>query len=199
MQIGKILFPVTTLGPGRRAGVWVTGCNRRCEGCSNPELRIFDESKDLSVEEVFEIVRAFGCDGVTVSGGEPFLQAAELKRLVELLRGAGMRDILMYTGFTYEQLAAADDADIDYVLHNIAVLIDGEFVKELADGVPLRGSSNQRVIVIDGEFKDAYERALAEEKRVNVFHFGGETHFIGIPLADGETIYSDYVKYGRKK
>lgn len=199
MQIGKILFPITTLGPGRRAGVWVTGCNRRCDGCSNPELRIFDASKDLPTEQVFELISAFDCDGVTVTGGEPFLQVAALRRLVELLTGAGMRDILIYSGFTVEQLAAMRDADVDYILGNIAVLIDGEYVKELADGVPLRGSSNQRVLIMNDEFKSAYERALAEEKRVNVFDFGGETHFIGIPLENGDAIYSDYMKYGRRK
>ena len=66
MQIGKMLFPITTLGPGRRVGVWLLGCNRGCRGCSNPELQAFDESKDIPVEEILRFILAAGPDGVNI-------------------------------------------------------------------------------------------------------------------------------------
>lgn len=199
MQIGKILFPVTALGPGRRVGVWTQGCNKNCAGCSNPELKAFDESKEIAVDTLTTLVTAFDCDGVTITGGEPFLQTKELNEFVRRLNGRGIADILVYSGYTYEELAARRDADTDAVLANIAALVDGPFVRELADDVPLRGSSNQKVRVFRSAFAEAYARCVAEEKRVDVFSFGKETHFIGIPVAGYETVYSDYVKYKTDK
>ena len=38
MYVARILYPVKVLGPGNRIGIWVSGCNHRCKGCSNPEL-----------------------------------------------------------------------------------------------------------------------------------------------------------------
>ena len=38
MYLDRILYPVTSLGPGKRLCIWVSGCNARCEGCANPEL-----------------------------------------------------------------------------------------------------------------------------------------------------------------
>lgn len=69
MQLGKVLYPVTALGPGKRAGIWFLGCARGCEGCSNPELQPFDKSKETDVAKVCGLVRSFGCTRVTVSGG----------------------------------------------------------------------------------------------------------------------------------
>ena len=73
MQIGKILYPVTTLGVGERLGIWTQGCNRFCRGCSNPELQTFDETKDVSPQKIFDATIGWEFDGVTISGGEPFL------------------------------------------------------------------------------------------------------------------------------
>lgn len=193
MQIGKILYPITTLGPGKRVGVWTVGCNRDCEGCSNPELKIFDAGNDTAAADAAKLVLSFRADGVTVSGGEPFLQAGELARFVEALVASGVTDILVYSGFTLAELRARRDADTDYVLSHIAALIDGPFVKALADGVPLRGSSNQKLYVFKPELEAAYARCMSEDRRVDIFRFGDETHFIGIPIAGSDALYADYV------
>lgn len=194
MQIGKILFPVTTLGPGERVGIWLLGCNRNCKGCSNPELQFFDSSKDVSVEEIFDFMGRLDYEGVTISGGEPFLQAKELKKLIALLRGAGTEDILVYSGYTKRELEDMHSPDVDYILSHIAVLIDGPFVAELADDVPLRGSSNQKVWLFDDRFERQYISCLNEKKTVDIFRFGNETHFIGIPLKNFRRIYAEYAK-----
>ena len=33
VSISRLHFPVTTLGPGHRIGIWFQGCSIRCEGC----------------------------------------------------------------------------------------------------------------------------------------------------------------------
>lgn len=199
MQIGKILYPVTTLGIGERLGIWTQGCNRFCRGCSNPELQTFDETKDVSPQKVFDATIGWAFDGVTISGGEPFLQAKDLKALVQLYSEAGVEDILVYTGFTLEELAAKKNEDIDYVLANISVLIDGPFVETLVDEVPLRGSTNQRVWVLNEKYQKAYGAYLKEEKKVDIFYFSDDAHFIGIPFAGYDALYKKLLTHRRRK
>lgn len=194
MRIGKILYPVTTLGRGSRLGIWVQGCNRFCEGCSNPELQTFDDTKEVPVEKIFDGVKDLPIDGVTFSGGEPFLQTGELRKLIDLFKTIGCTDVLVYTGFTMEELVTSGNADVDYVLSNISVLIDGPFVKSKVDDIPLRGSKNQVVWVIDRKYESDYRKILASEKKVEVFRTGDEVHFIGIPFKDYEKLYIEYVK-----
>ena len=114
MQIGKILFPITTLGPGKRLGIWTQGCTRFCHGCSNPELQTFDQTKDVAVQKIFDGTIDMQYDGVTISGGEPFAQTSELRKLVELFANAGVEDILIYTGYTIEELIDKDNTAFYY-------------------------------------------------------------------------------------
>ena len=199
MQIGKILFPITTLGPGKRLGIWTQGCTRFCKGCSNPELQIFDETKDVSVQKIFDGTIDMQFDGITISGGEPFIQPHELRQLVELYVNAGFDDILIYTGYTIDELIDKKDSDIDYILSNIAVLIDGPFVESLVDDVPLRGSSNQRVLVLNNKHNDSYEEFLKQDKKVDIFYFEDETHFIGIPFKDYDVLYKKFISMRKKQ
>ena len=194
MQIGKILFPVTTLGPGKRVGIWVLGCNRNCKGCSNPELQFFDVLKDVQVDKIVDFIKTLNFEGVTISGGEPFLQIEELKLLICQLREAGIDDILVYSGFTKQELEKMHNPNVDYILSHITVLIDGPFMKELVDDVPLRGSSNQRVWLFDRRYEQQYLACLSEEKKVDIFQFKNEIHFIGIPFKDYKKIYAKYIK-----
>jgi anaerobic ribonucleoside-triphosphate reductase activating protein len=198
MQIGKILFPITTLGPGKRLGIWTQGCARFCNGCSNPELQIFDETKDVSVQKIFDGTIDMRFDGITISGGEPFVQPHELRQLVELYVNAGFDDILIYTGYMFEELVNKNNSDINYILANIAVLIDGPFIESFVDNVPLRGSSNQRVLVLNNKFKDSYENFLKQEKKVDIFYFEDETHFIGIPFKGYNELYKKLITIRRK-
>lgn len=81
MQVDRLLFPVTALGPGNRLALWMIGCHKKCKKCANPELRMFDTTKNISVDQLEEIILKMDInriDGVTISGGEPFAQSAEL-------------------------------------------------------------------------------------------------------------------------
>lgn len=199
MQVGKILFPVTTLGPGKRLGIWVQGCNRFCKGCSNPELQIFDESKDISHYKIVEATINLGFEGITISGGEPFLQIQDLRALVECYHDAGYEDILIYTGFGLNELMDRNDENINFILTHIAVLIDGPFDVNLVDSVPLRGSSNQNVWILNSKYKNEYEKLLMEDKTVDIFCFEDDIHFIGIPFDGYDQLYRKLLTIRRAK
>jgi anaerobic ribonucleoside-triphosphate reductase activating protein len=84
-------------------------------------------------------------DGVTFSGGEPFMQAGPLALLGQILRNAGL-NIVTYTGYTLEQLAAGNDPGWPALLAVTDMLVAGPYVAAMAVPDPLKGSSNQRVI-----------------------------------------------------
>jgi anaerobic ribonucleoside-triphosphate reductase activating protein len=156
---------VYTLGPGKRAVIWLQGCGRRCEGCANPELQAFDPVKDIPAAEIFTLMEKMtggGADGFTLTGGEPFAQAGELAALTRLLsRLSG--DILIYTGYTLEALREMRDPDVDAALGFAAALIDGAYVAALNTGTPLRGSSNQRLHILKERYAPLYARELLRE------------------------------------
>lgn len=197
MQIGKIFYPISTLGPGKRACIWTIGCTRNCDGCSNPDLQLFDKSKDVNVTEIVELIKKFDCNGVTITGGEPFLQIDELKELVVLLNDIGIDDILVYTGYKLDELIKMSNHNVEFILANISVLIDGPFIKELVDDVPLRGSSNQKIWLFKEKYEKSYLDCLNTDKKVDIIHLKGETHFIGIPFRDYKEVYSNYLKKGK--
>ena len=163
MNVARILYPVQVLGPGKRVGIWVAGCSRRCKGCSNPELWTQRPEYEISVDRlsalVEELARNYEVDGFTISGGEPMNQAKELNQLIAQL-SAVSSDFLVYTGYRIEQLIEMHDPMIDSVLRKIAVLVDGEYIEELNDNSFLRGSSNQRVHVLNAACKEKYQKYL---------------------------------------
>ena len=136
-------------GPGLRFVLFVQGCPHRCEGCHNPESHDPAGGYDCSAEQVIE---AFGRDpllrGITFSGGEPMMQAEALLPVARAVRGMG-KDVMIYSGFTYEQLAEMAKADpaVDELLGLAWLLVDGRFELAQRDlSLRFRGSRNQRII-----------------------------------------------------
>lgn len=92
MYIDRILYPVTSLGPGRRIALWVAGCSRHCAHCANPELWQRHEQQKITPQKLAAAVRGAvqgTVDGITISGGEPFEQAQELTEFLDALSFRG--------------------------------------------------------------------------------------------------------------
>lgn len=182
MQIDRVFYPVKTLGYGNRLGIWTIGCPRRCEGCSNPELQESDETREIQVEQILKI--AGSCldkiDGVTITGGEPFFCPEELEKLVSGLYSLGIRDILVYTGYTLGQLSEMDECK--RIIQFIGVLIDGEYVDSLNDNKGIRGSSNQRIHILDKALAERYENADNWRRESSIINSGGRVMAVGIPI-----------------
>ena len=146
INIAEICPATRTLGPGQRFAIWVQGCCFCCRGCISPD---WIPQKQASLVDPLEladyILSVPGTQGLTVSGGEPMLQAAALSELFTYLRQHCDLSIICYSGFTFKQLQAKSDPAINKVLTLIDVLIDGQYIAEQDDNQGWRGSSNQVV------------------------------------------------------
>ena len=182
MQIERAISGVTTLGPGRRLVVWVNGCNRRCKGCVSERLQKFEPRNEQDVIPYLQRFDLTDTDGVTISGGEPFEQVADLLTMVRYFKQNGIDDILIYTGYQIEQLRDKHDNRVDAILAEIAVLIDGPYIQELNSDIGnLKGSDNQRVIFCNEKFKALYEGYYCETRRMQEFQIGNYVIAAGIP------------------
>ena len=148
-------------GPGRRSVVQVSGCERRCIGCYVPETHDLNGGVQLSIPEIAtRLLTEEGAprDGITILGGEPFLQSTGLLALLQWLKAQGQH-ITLYTGFTLEELLQQDDARIPQILALTNILIDGPFVKELSDNAgEWRGSTNQQILYDPVQYLTAIHR-----------------------------------------
>ncbi len=136
-------------GPGLRFVIFTQGCPHNCKGCHNPQTHDFEAGQFASIEELNKKI----CDnpmlrGVTLSGGEPFMQAKQLSKLISTLKSKNL-DVITYTGFKFEDLLDAANEDNGYLelLKDTDILIDGKFEEDKKDeSLLFKGSSNQRTI-----------------------------------------------------
>ena len=142
-------------GDGLRCVLWAQGCLHNCLGCHNPNTHDLTGGYLEDVEEICgQLDQISYHDGITISGGEPFLQTKELLPIIKHARRLGM-NVWVYTGYTIEELLAMNKPEINEVLENIDILVDGRFVQRLFGYELLhRGSSNQRIIKVNEYFED---------------------------------------------
>lgn len=183
ISLGRMYYPVKVLGPGNRVGIWMNGCHRKCVGCISPELQIYEASKEVTVNELMQMIQRIGApiDGFTISGGEPFLNPIALNALVQSLVSV-CDDILIFTGYTIDELRAQENETVNSVLNTCAALIDGPYIKELNDGKGLRGSSNQRCWIF--KYHEKYEEVETSDRELQNILYRNKVLTIGIPQGE---------------
>ena len=136
-------------GPGYRFAVFVQGCEHRCKGCHNPQALDVNGGVFTTTDKILaRIVKNPLLCGLTLSGGEPFLQASACANLAKMAKERGL-NVITYSGFTFENLLEKSRAEFGVLelLKTTDVLIDGHFDESLMrHDIAFRGSSNQRVI-----------------------------------------------------
>lgn len=175
------------LGPFLRFALWVQGCPFHCPGCMTPDARPFAGGETIAIDRLTdEILSVDAIEGLTVSGGEPFTQAAGLAMLVQSLRTRRDLGLILYTGYRLEDLRqmAKDEAGVSALLVQIDLLIDGPYVAARNDGAPLRGSANQRVIPLSDRYLASLRAYDRDQPRGVELHVEiGERMLVGIPSA----------------
>lgn len=135
-------------GPGRRAALWVQGCNKRCRGCCNPAYLQLAERELVSASSVLDWLRnahhAHDLEGVTFLGGEPMLQAQGLAFVAQGAQSLGL-SVMVFSGYTKNELDVLRLPGVDQLLRYTDVLVDGPFEANLPEqSRRWVGSTNQQ-------------------------------------------------------
>lgn len=199
LRLNRTHYPVTVLGPGLRAGIWVQGCTIGCSGCVARDTWDAGGGAAVDVEAVLDWLRGLDrpVDGVTVSGGEPFQQPEALAELLDGIddwrRGAGRDaevDVLVYSGYPWSRLSRTPR--FAAALQRCDAVIAGPYVARRNNGVALRGSDNQRVVALTALGERRYRQPESGsgddaggggggEQRMQVSVEGDRIYCIGIP------------------
>lgn len=172
-----------TLGPGKRLAVWTQGCLKNCRGCINPEGRDLNGGYEISVEDIMKKLSEYtDLAGITISGGEPFLQFAELQKLVGRIKKDTALDVMLYSGYTLEYLKQKIP-ESEAFFDNVDIFVDGEYIQEKNDNEMYRGSSNQKLYFFTDRYKSYQEKIMNSRSRNFSFEVkeNGEVLFVGIP------------------
>jgi len=120
-------------------------------------------------------------EGLTFVGGEPLSQAAGLVELIDGLRAQRDVGIVTYTGYTLQQLQAADSSAWTALLQRTDLLVDGEFVQAEAGNYLWRGSGNQVLHFLTDRYGAWRSEADIRATRVSLRLDGDKLQLIGIP------------------
>lgn len=155
LRISGVISESIVDGPGFRYVVFTQGCPHGCPGCHNPQTHDFNGGTLIDPLSLLpEIEENPLLAGVTLSGGEPFVQPEALLPLAREIKTRGLH-LLAFSGYTYEQLQelATSRKAVGELLRLCDTLIDGPYIEEQRDlTLQFRGSANQRVLQLrDGQ------------------------------------------------
>lgn len=171
------------LGPGQRFAIWLQGCKRNCKGCyAQDALKAGGDI--VKVDDIFNIIlKEKNITGLTISGGEPFDQSSDLAYLIKQIKLYTKLDIIVFTGYNYEELVDQKNESINQILTDIDLLIDGRFDENKNNGEYLRGSSNQNFIYLSDKFRNFQGVFETLKQRPIEIEIGNNSklYLIGIP------------------
>jgi anaerobic ribonucleoside-triphosphate reductase activating protein len=156
LSVAQIVPCTKAEGPGRRFALWFQGCPLRCPGCCNPEMLPFEGGRLIpagAVVEQMRAARADGVEGITLLGGEPFAHA---EGAAFLARAAHALDlgVMVFSGFTLEEIHCLPDAHAPELLAHTDLLVDGPYVRELPETRRRWiGSANQQIHFLTARYR----------------------------------------------
>lgn len=136
-------------GLGIRYVLYAQGCPHHCKGCHNPSTHSYEGGELMDIESIVSDIKKYPMlDGLTLSGGECFEQAAEFAIMAEEVKAMGL-NVWAYTGYTLEEIMLHKNERRGWneLINHIDVLVDGKYQEDDKDlALCFRGSKNQRII-----------------------------------------------------
>lgn len=157
IKVADILYETMTDGPGFRTSIYCQGCDHHCQGCHNPQTWDFNNGKQYTVDELFDIIIGEEFSDVTFSGGDPMFQVEAFTELAQKVKNKTNKTIWCYSGYTYEEIKKSPKMSV--ILPYIDVLVDGRFMIEKRNtDLKFRGSENQRIVYLKNGEIDKIEK-----------------------------------------
>ncbi len=129
-------------GPGMRCVLFMSGCQFRCLYCHNPDTWKLHSGREVSVDEALAEIQPYAgflkfSGGVTLSGGEPLMQAEFVGALFRQIKQRwGLHTALDTQGFLHEHVDDAWFAPVDLVLLDIKHIVPERYLR--LTGKPLQ-------------------------------------------------------------
>ncbi len=203
LSISHYVDETKVLGPYNRSALWVRGCCFDCLGCIAKEMN----REAPNIVNLYQLADHFssleGTEGITISGGEPFLQSEALYDMVAEIRKKRDYGVIVYSGFTLEELQskAENDESVKKFLNQIDILIDGRYDQSKDDGRPYRGSENQRIITLTDRYKDIYNEYYVEcnKRNLEIKVTPNNIYMVGVPSKHGLETWKELKKKAELK
>lgn len=197
LNISQVIKNTEAEGPGKRYAIWFQGCTLNCSGCCNPEMlpsvpKHFISPKDMVVDALKQNV-----EGVSILGGEPFQQPKGLSVLCKLFKKHNL-SIMIYSGYTLEELYAKDNEFINSALKSVDILVAGRYERESRTTTRRWiGSTNQKVHFLTNKYKN--DKRFQEENSMEIRFTPNERLVVinGFPVFNARKINKQQTK--RKK
>lgn len=186
MKYAGIINNDVVNGQGVCVSFWSQGCPHRCPGCHNPNTWDYeggiDGNDDEVINHVIDLIHKNNIQrNLSILGGEPLCNKnlGFTHKLIESVKDKYPDiKIFIWTGYSWEDLIYSiqignkvlSETNCDKlakIIQNTDILIDGKFEKELRDiRLPLRGSSNQRIIDVRKTLKKEKIVLYAEDSKI---------------------------------
>jgi anaerobic ribonucleoside-triphosphate reductase activating protein len=139
-------------GPGIRYTLWLQGCSIQCPGCFNPATHDPSAGVWMSIPSIVRHIQSSqaAIDGITISGGEPLDQALELADLLEAMKQEISLPILLFTGYTLDEIS--DDPDKETILNLVDAVIFGPYQRNNPSPSGFPGSTNKQILLITNAY-----------------------------------------------
>lgn len=122
--------------------IFISGCKHKCDGCHNPELWDFNYGTELSINNIIKRIKKEWHEQIVLTGGDPLWSKDTTLELVKRLKSDVQLPIMLYTGFTKEEIDA--DKIMTQICELCDIIITDRYDKRLP-ATNLRGSNNQRI------------------------------------------------------
>lgn len=159
-------------GPGNRSVLWVQGCDKQCPGCFNKAsqsavLKTIEDPRDVA-DRIIRMKDSI--EGITFSGGEPFLQAEALNYIAAAAKFNEL-SVMVFTGYTMAELLLMHDRHVEELIKMTDILVAGPYQEKIPSNHPWCGSGNQRVHFLTKRYRhlksELYGKPLQIEVRIN--------------------------------
>src|SRR3974377_1302763 len=112
-------------GPGLRVVLFVSGCLLRCSYCHNPDTWHLKDGTYVAAQDIQDRLIKFAKalraldGGLTISGGEPLVQAAFTRRILAAAKETGLHTAIETSGFLGDRVDDRYLSALDMVLLDI--------------------------------------------------------------------------------
>jgi len=161
LNIASIINKTEAEGPDMRMAIWVQGCLKRCRSCCNPEFLPIRVEMLFTIDSLCHLIlenqQAYAIEGITILGGEPFLQAQGLAEIAQFCQSIGL-SVMLFTGYNKEELLEPQFLGATKLLKHTDLLVDGEYNAKQQEGVRnWVGSSNQKFHYLSNAYSSDIE------------------------------------------